>query len=103
MWRRAPRNRRVQLPTDFRENGWRLASMHDFHFGSRLCENHSADHLGAKLIQTARLTRIKCLLRLGLRFYRCVPTTASSVFTQPRPKADVTSPYRLGLIATRAS
>jgi AraC-like DNA-binding protein len=43
----------------------------------------------AKLIQTARRTRIKYLLRLRLRFYRCVPTTASSVFTQPRPVAEV--------------
>jgi hypothetical protein len=70
-----------------RERKWRSLYL-DVRFGSRLCENHSADHLGAKLIQTARLTRIKYLLRLGLRFYRCVPTTASSVFTQPRSKTE---------------
>jgi hypothetical protein len=61
-------------------------------FCPRLCENHSSGHLGTTLIQTARRTRIKHFLRLRLRFYCCVPTTASCVFTQPRPFADSLQP-----------
>src|SRR6266568_4820500 len=50
------------------------------------CENHSAVHVGARLIQTARRSRIKDSPRLRLRFYCCVRTRASSVFTQAAPR-----------------
>jgi hypothetical protein len=53
-------------------------------FCPRPCENHSAGHLGARLIQTERRPRIKDSPRMRLRFYCCARTTASSVFTQPR-------------------
>src|SRR6266571_2272509 len=46
-------------------------------------------HLGARLIQTARRTRIKDSPKLRLRFYCCVRTTTSSVFTQPGPLTDL--------------
>jgi len=51
----------------------------------RPCENHFAGPLGARLIQTARRSRIKDSPRLRLRFYCCLRTKASSVFTQPAP------------------
>src|ERR1700756_5509027 len=53
-----------------------------------MCENLSAGHLGARLIQPLASLTAKESPRLRLRFQCCVPTTASSVFTQPRPKAD---------------
>jgi hypothetical protein len=51
----------------------------------RLWENHFEGHLGARLIQAARRTRIKESPRLRFRFVCCVRTTASSVFTQAGP------------------
>jgi hypothetical protein len=54
----------------------------------RPCENHSAGHLRARLIQTRRRSRIKDSPRQRVRFYCCVKAKASSVFTQPGPEAD---------------
>ena len=53
----------------------------------RLCKNHPAGHLGERLSQTASRTRIKDSLKLRFRFYCCVLSTGSCVFTQPGPKA----------------
>jgi hypothetical protein len=50
----------------------------------RLCENHFAGHLGARLIQAVRCARIKDSPKLRFRFYCCVLTTGSCVFTQVR-------------------
>jgi hypothetical protein len=51
----------------------------------RLCENHFVVYLCARLIQAILLARIKDLLRLQPRFFCCVLTSASGVFTQPPP------------------
>ncbi len=50
----------------------------------RLCGNHSARRLCARLIRLDRSSRMKDWPRPQLRFSCCVPTTAFSVFTQPQ-------------------
>jgi hypothetical protein len=45
------------------------------------CVGETEEKLSATLLQTARCMRIKDSPRLRLRFYHCVCTTASGVFT----------------------
>jgi hypothetical protein len=52
--------------------------------GWRPCENVSAGHQGARLIQALRRGRIKDSSRPLRRFYYCAQTATPSVFTQPR-------------------
>ncbi len=53
----------------------------------RPCENHSAGHLRARLIQTGCSSRIKDSPRPRLRFYCYAQAKTPSVFTQPDPIA----------------
>src|ERR1039457_1471792 len=61
----------------------------DVRLWPRLCENGSARRSGARLIQTECRWRMKDSPRRQVRFFCCVLTTVGSVFTQPRPEADV--------------
>ena len=65
----------VEVPDDF--------DAADGRCGSWLCKNHSTGRLRARLIQTARRSRMKDSSRQQACFFCCALTTVSRVFTQP--------------------